>query len=112
MKILQKHILHIIFKYFDLGDFQKYLCICKKHIECVKEQMGMEKFNRFKDVFEVFYLSYEMGMEYQEKPAMERVGQIREAMEKVIHLSKTMGIATYQAADKMAEERLLSASPH
>lgn len=32
------------------------------HIECVKQQMGMEKFNRFKDVFEVFYLSYEMGM--------------------------------------------------
>jgi hypothetical protein len=37
MKILQKHILHVIFKYFDLGDFQKYLCICKKHIEYVKE---------------------------------------------------------------------------
>lgn len=32
------------------------------HIEFVKEQMGMEKFNRFKNVFEVFYLSYEMGM--------------------------------------------------
>ncbi len=27
MKILQKHILHIIFKYFDLGDFQKYIYI-------------------------------------------------------------------------------------
>ncbi len=32
------------------------------HIEFVKEQMGMEKFNRFKNAFEVFYLSYEMGM--------------------------------------------------
>ncbi|THV59721.1 HAD family phosphatase [Flagellimonas alvinocaridis] len=32
------------------------------HIEYIKQQMGMEKFNRFKDVFEVFYLSYEMGM--------------------------------------------------
>lgn len=32
------------------------------HIECVKQQMGMEKFNRFKNAFEVFYLSYEMGM--------------------------------------------------
>jgi leucine dehydrogenase len=60
----------------------------------------------------VINLSYEMGMDYQEKPAMEHVGQIREAMEKVIHLSKTMEIATYQAADKMAEERLSSARPH
>tara|TARA_R110002012_G_scaffold42418_4_gene115429 strand:+ start:2230 stop:2832 length:603 start_codon:yes stop_codon:yes gene_type:complete len=32
------------------------------HIECVKEKMGMERFNRFKDAFDVFYLSYEMGM--------------------------------------------------
>ncbi|AEM72487.1 putative haloacid dehalogenase-like hydrolase [Allomuricauda ruestringensis DSM 13258] len=32
------------------------------HIECVKEQMGMERFNRFKNAFDVFYLSYEMGM--------------------------------------------------
>lgn len=32
------------------------------HIECVKRQLGMEKFNRFKNAFEVFYLSYEMGM--------------------------------------------------
>ncbi len=32
------------------------------HIEFVKQQMGMEKFNRFKNAFEVFYLSYEMGM--------------------------------------------------
>ncbi|MCK0159829.1 HAD family hydrolase [Allomuricauda sp. F6463D] len=32
------------------------------HMECVKEQMGMERFNRFKNVFDVFYLSYEMGM--------------------------------------------------
>jgi putative hydrolase of the HAD superfamily len=32
------------------------------HIKCVKQQLGMEKFNRFKNAFEVFYLSYEMGM--------------------------------------------------
>ncbi|MBO6589081.1 MAG: HAD family phosphatase [Muricauda sp.] len=32
------------------------------HIEHVKEQMGMERFNRFKNAFDVFYLSYEMGM--------------------------------------------------
>ncbi|MBO0322499.1 HAD family phosphatase [Muricauda sp. CAU 1633] len=32
------------------------------HIEYVKEQMGMQRFNRFKNAFEVFYLSYEMGM--------------------------------------------------
>jgi len=32
------------------------------HIEFVKQQMGMEKFNRFKNAFEIFYLSYEIGM--------------------------------------------------
>ena len=32
------------------------------HIEYVKEQMGMSRFNRFKNAFEVFYLSYQMGM--------------------------------------------------
>lgn len=32
------------------------------HMECVKEQMGMERFHRFKDAFDVFYLSYEIGM--------------------------------------------------
>ncbi|KPM33690.1 Putative haloacid dehalogenase-like hydrolase [Croceitalea dokdonensis DOKDO 023] len=32
------------------------------HIEYVKATMGEEKFNRFKNPFEVFYLSYEMGM--------------------------------------------------
>ncbi|MDF0716198.1 HAD family phosphatase [Muricauda sp. 334s03] len=32
------------------------------HIECVKKQMGIERFNRFKNAFDVFYLSYEMGM--------------------------------------------------
>ncbi|WP_318308815.1 HAD family hydrolase [Flagellimonas crocea] len=32
------------------------------HMDRVKEQMGMERFNRFKNAFDVFYLSYEMGM--------------------------------------------------
>ena len=32
------------------------------HMDCVKEQMGTERFNRFKNAFDVFYLSYEMGM--------------------------------------------------
>ncbi|WP_190809014.1 HAD family phosphatase [Flagellimonas sp. S3867] len=32
------------------------------HIEYVKEDMGSEKFNRFKNSFETFHLSYEMGM--------------------------------------------------
>nr|WP_292960660.1 HAD family phosphatase [Muricauda sp. UBA7809] len=32
------------------------------HMECVKEQMGMERFHRFKNAFDVFYLSYEIGM--------------------------------------------------
>ncbi len=38
------------------------------HIEYVKEQMGMEKFDRFKNSFETFHLSYEMGMR---KPDLE-----------------------------------------
>jgi len=32
------------------------------HIEQVKKQMGTVRFNRFKNAFDVFYLSYEMGM--------------------------------------------------
>jgi len=32
------------------------------HMDCVKEQMGTERFNRFKNAFDVFYLSYEMRM--------------------------------------------------
>ena len=32
------------------------------HIDFVKRQMGMEQYNRFKNLFEVFYLSHEMGM--------------------------------------------------
>lgn len=32
------------------------------HMDRVKEQMGTEGFNRFKNAFDVFYLSYEMGM--------------------------------------------------
>ncbi|MEL6304360.1 MAG: HAD family phosphatase [Bacteroidota bacterium] len=32
------------------------------HIDHVKKVMGQEKFNSFQNAFEVFYLSYEMGM--------------------------------------------------
>ncbi|WP_228235764.1 HAD family hydrolase [Allomuricauda sp. M10] len=32
------------------------------HMESVRQQMGMNRYNRFKNSFEVFYLSYEMGM--------------------------------------------------
>lgn len=32
------------------------------HMESVRQQIGMERYNRFKDSFDVFYLSYEMGM--------------------------------------------------
>ncbi|WP_422348233.1 HAD family hydrolase [Flagellimonas sp.] len=32
------------------------------HIEFVRERLGKEKFDRFEAAFEVFYLSYEMGM--------------------------------------------------
>ncbi len=32
------------------------------HMESVRQQIGMERYNRFKNVFDVFYLSYEIGM--------------------------------------------------
>lgn len=32
------------------------------HIEFEKQSMGVDRFNRFKNCFEVFYLSYQMGM--------------------------------------------------
>ncbi|TAI49081.1 HAD family hydrolase [Flagellimonas allohymeniacidonis] len=38
------------------------------HIEYVKQTMGLEKYARFKNAFDVFYLSYEMGMR---KPDLE-----------------------------------------
>lgn len=38
------------------------------HIEYVKKTMGIDKYNRFKNAFDVFYLSYEMGMR---KPELE-----------------------------------------
>lgn len=43
------------------------------HIEFVKQKMGMEKFNRFKNAFEVFYLSYEMGMRKPDTEIFEHV---------------------------------------
>ena len=32
------------------------------HMESVRQQMGMERYLRFKNAFDVFYLSYEIGM--------------------------------------------------
>ncbi len=32
------------------------------HIECVKQKMGTGRYERFKNAFDRFYLSYEMGM--------------------------------------------------
>ena len=43
------------------------------HIEYVKQQMGVVDYNRFKNAFEVFYLSYEMGMR---KPDAEIFGHV------------------------------------
>ncbi len=45
------------------------------HIDFVKQQMGMENYNRFKNSFEVFYLSYEMGMRKPDKEIFEFVLQ-------------------------------------
>ena len=43
------------------------------HIECVKERMGSKRYNRFKNAFEVFYLSHEMGMRKPDKEIFEFV---------------------------------------
>ncbi|WP_350285536.1 HAD-IA family hydrolase [uncultured Croceitalea sp.] len=43
------------------------------HIEYVKEKMGAPKFNRFKNAFEVFYLSYEMKMRKPDAEIFESV---------------------------------------
>lgn len=32
------------------------------HMESVRQQMGMYRYNRFKNAFDVFYLSYEIGL--------------------------------------------------
>ncbi|MET1259682.1 HAD-IA family hydrolase [Flagellimonas sp. DF-77] len=45
------------------------------HIECVKERMGRAKFERFKNCFEFFYLSYEMGMRKPDAEIFEFVVQ-------------------------------------
>lgn len=46
------------------GDYRLFLLSNTNdiHIEYVKQEMGDEKFNRFKSAFETFHLSYEMGM--------------------------------------------------
>ena len=43
------------------------------HIDYVKLQMGKEKYRRFKDAFEHFYLSYEMGMRKPDREIFEYV---------------------------------------
>ena len=43
------------------------------HIDYVKEDMGMDRFNRFKNSFEVFYLSYEMKMRKPDEEIFEFV---------------------------------------
>ena len=57
----------------------------------------------------VINLSFEMGKPYNEEEALERVGRVRDAVARVIVISKERGISTARAADEMAEERLTSA---
>ena len=54
----------------------------------------------------VINISFEIGTAYREEAAMERVTQLRSAMARVITISKEQGVATAQAADRLAEERL------
>ena len=57
----------------------------------------------------VINLSFEMGKPYDQEAALERVGRVRDAVARVIAISKERGISTARAADEMAEERLSSA---
>lgn len=43
------------------------------HMEQVQNQMGPERFSRFRDSFEVFYLSHEMGMRKPDREIFEFV---------------------------------------
>ncbi|NAY90694.1 HAD-IA family hydrolase [Muricauda sp. JGD-17] len=43
------------------------------HMECVRQQMGRQQYNRFKNVFEGFYLSHEIGMRKPDREIFEFV---------------------------------------
>src|SRR5690606_36806510 len=43
------------------------------HMRHVSEQMGPERFQRFKNAFDVFYLSHEMGMRKPDREIFEFV---------------------------------------
>ncbi|MEX0315987.1 MAG: HAD family hydrolase, partial [Allomuricauda sp.] len=56
--------LEFVEKLAQEGDYRLFLLSNTNdiHIEYVREELGNEKFNRFKNSFETFHLSYEMGM--------------------------------------------------
>lgn len=54
----------------------------------------------------VINISLEMGQVYDEDAAREKVARIYDTVTKVIDLSRTNGITTAQAADRLAEERI------
>ena len=56
----------------------------------------------------IINVSAEVGMPYNESLAREKTERIYEIMERVIHTSQREEIPTYQAADRLAEERLAS----
>jgi len=50
------------------------------HMERVKAEMGMERFLRFQDAFDVFYLSYEIGMRKPDAEIFDFVLQANELL--------------------------------
>jgi leucine dehydrogenase len=54
----------------------------------------------------IINISLEMGQAYDEKAAAEKVARIYDTVESVISLSRTNGITTARAADRLAEERI------
>ena len=57
----------------------------------------------------VINISCEVGMDYNEKAAMEKTARIYDTIERVIFIAKKDDVSTATAADRLAEERIDSA---
>ncbi len=54
----------------------------------------------------VINISCEVGTTYSEEAALEKTGRIYDTVTRIIDISKSQGITTAEAADRLAEERL------
>ena len=77
-----------------------------RHAEVLKERGILYAPDYIINAGGVINISLELGQPYDEETAAEKTGQIYDTMNKVIHMAKTGGITTAQAADRLAEERI------